>query len=268
MNHMLFKAFATFGLCAALLCSTAASAAPIAVVAGVTGETGVLVAQALKARGYTVRGLVRDIPKAKAAHGALAEWWLGDARNPPTALATAFSGADYAVSVIGSREISGQNSFENVDWAGTRNLIDAANIAKVKRFVLMSAGSAGPDAATNQRFGAGRVWKFKSEEHLRHSGLDYAIIAPGGLRNTPGGEKALVLKARNAYTVGVVSRADIAALIAECLTNVHCSRKTITAINGEKTTAEPWIGTLAALPPDTPDTILAKPNSAPKEPLP
>lgn len=265
---MLFNASTIIGFCATLLFSAVATAAPIVVIAGATGETGVLVVRALKERGYTVRGLVRDIPKAKATHGDLAEWWLGDARNPPAALATAFAGADYAVSVIGSREISGDNSFENVDWAGNRNLIDAARIANAKRFVLMSAGSAGPNAVTNQRFGAGRAWKFKAEEYLRQSGLDYAIIAPGGLRNTPAGEKSLVLKPRNAYAVGVVARGDVAALIAECLTNIHCSRKTITAVNGARGTPEPWIATLAALPADTPDTILAKPNTAPKEPLP
>ncbi len=235
---------------------------PVAVVAGASGETGIEVLKALKAKNIAVRGLTRDVEKAKTQHGDLAQWVSGDARAPDT-LRAAFTGATYAISTVGSREADGDNDFENVDWLGNKNLIDAAKAAEVKAFVLTTSGSTGPGDVNDpavKKFGAGRVWKAQAEDYLRASGMPYAIIAPGGLRNYAGNTKGVLLKPRNQYKVGVVARADVAAVIVECLTNKACSSKTITIINTDAAKPGAWMSTLNALPIDTPQTIrLAQP---------
>lgn len=252
----------SFALLFAAFTATAADK-PIAVVAGATGETGAHVVRALNAKGFAVRGLVRDAAKAKAQLGDIATWVVGDVTKPET-LTAAFAGATYAVSAIGSREREGPNNFENVDWIGNRNLIDAAKAAGVKAYVLTTSGSAGVDAidADPTRF-AGRQWKGKAEDYLRASGLNYAVVAPGGLRNYAGGEKGIQLQPRNKYKVGAISRDDVAAVIVECLTNKACASKTITVVNTDNAKPKAWIETLQALPIDTPETIRISVENAP-----
>jgi uncharacterized protein YbjT (DUF2867 family) len=243
-----------------LACPSLAVDRPRVVVAGATGQSGIHVVRQLAAKGYAVRGLVRDAAKAREQHGDIAEWIAGDARDPQT-LGPAFAGIRYAVSAIGSREREGPNSFEHVDWHGNRNLIDAARAAGIAHYILMTSGSAGLgdwDDPQVKRFGAGRLWKAKAEEHLRRSGLSYTIVAPGGLRDYAGGEKGVLLKPRNEYTVGVISRADVAAVIVECLVNPGCARKTVTVVNTDTAPPLAWVEDLARLPVDTAETIKAR----------
>jgi len=252
-------------LISGLLFATTAWAAdkPIVLLAGATGETGLHIVRALSEKGYAVRGLTRDIAKAKSQNGEMAEWVAGDVRDIAR-LKQDFAGAAYAISAIGSREKDGPNNFENVDWLGNRNLIDAAKAAGVKHFVLMTSCSAGSGDWNDpevQKFGAGRLWKGRAEAYLRDSGLKYTIVAPGGLRNYKGGEKGILLRPRAQYTVGVISRDDVAAVIVECLSNTACNSKTITTINADNLKPLAWRMALPDLPIDTPDTIrlVAKP---------
>lgn len=64
------------------------------------------------------------------------------------------------------------------------------------------------------------LWKRKAEKYLVDSGLDYTIIHPGGLRDTPGGQEEIVidvddklLKNKNRS----ISRGDVAALCVAAL---------------------------------------------------
>lgn len=242
----------------------AAAQKPVVVLAGATGETGLHIVRELVDKGFTVRGLVRDQAKAQQQNGDIATWVKADVRDPKT-LTAVFVGADYAMSAIGSREREGPNSFEQIDWHGNRNLIDAAKAAGVKHYVLMTSGSAGSGKLTDPeaiRFGAGRIWKGMAEDHLRASGLAYTIVAPGGLRNYAGGEKGILLRARNQYEVGVISRDDVAAVMVECLKNPACQSKTLTVVNSDTSGPGAWIGTLASVPIDTPETIRLKPKAS------
>jgi len=227
---------------------------PVVLVAGATGETGVHIVRALNEKGFAVRGLVRDVEKAKAQNGDAADWVAGNVREPAT-LKPAMNGAHYVVSAIGSRERDGPNNFENIDWLGSRNIIDAAKAAGVTRVVMVTSGSAGVDADPKASLFAGRYWKGKAEDYLRVAGIDYAIIAPGGLRNFKGGEKGVLLRPRNQYTVGIVARPDVAAVTVECVMNPACGKKTITVINTEASQPGAWRDALAALPIDTPETV-------------
>jgi uncharacterized protein YbjT (DUF2867 family) len=270
LRHSLVMFCALLLSCATFLSFEAwAADRPVVLVAGATGETGIHIVRALAAKGYAVRGLVRDPIKAKSQNGELAEWMLGDVRDPAN-LKQVFAGVSYAVSAIGSRERDGPNNFENIDWLGNRNLIDAAKTAGIKHFVLMTSGSAGVDAIDpNPRQFAGRIWKGKAEDYLRSSGLSYTVVAPGGLRNYAGGEKGILLRPRNQYAIGVIARDDVAAVMVECLTNPGCAAKTITTINTDQSKPGAWIAALGALSVDTPATIrLAKTSDAPERPLP
>jgi uncharacterized protein YbjT (DUF2867 family) len=72
------------------------------------------------------------------------------------------------------------------DFIGNRNLVDAARVAGIKRFVLVTvigAGNSADGLPLLARRGHNEVipLKTQAEDYLRDSGLDYTIIRPGGL---------------------------------------------------------------------------------------
>lgn len=236
------------GLLALLFCLPSFAADAPVLVAGATGETGRLVVAALLRDGFRVRAMTRDPDKA-AAFDAGAEAVVADVTDPAT-LVDAVRGIDVVISTIGASMPVGDNGFAAVDWEGNRALIDAAAKAGVRHFLLMSAGSAGREGFRYELSIAPYPWKAKAEQHLRDSGLGYTILAPGGLRDYPAGEKAVVLEARADYETGQISRADVAEVLLACIDNQDCLGKTITIVNGDEPATGAWRDRLAELPPD------------------
>ena len=233
---------------ALLLCLPVfASDAPV-LVAGATGQTGSLVVAALVRDGLPVRAMTRNAESA-SAFGDGIEGVVADVTEPAT-LDAAVRGTEVVISTIGASMPIGDNGFAAVDWEGNRALIDAAAKAGVRHFLLMSAGSAGREGFRYELSIAPYPWKAKAEQHLRDSGLDYTILAPGGLRDYPAGEKAVVLEARADYETGQISRADVAEVLLACIDNADCLGKTVTIVNSDEPATGAWRERLAELPTD------------------
>jgi uncharacterized protein YbjT (DUF2867 family) len=154
------------------------------------------------------------------------------------------------ISAIGGRWPIGENGFEAVDYRGNQALIDAARRARVSRFMLVSAGSAGRKGFLYELSIAPYPWKARAEDYLRASGLDYSIVAAGGLEDGAGGLSGIRVTRRTDYLVGPINRADVARVIVACMTDRSCSRKTITAINDPALPPDAWRARLATLPRD------------------
>jgi len=112
---------------------------------------------------------------------------------------------------------------ELVDWAYQKNQIDAAKAAGVKKVVLVSSmGGTQIDNFLNT-MGDGNIllWKRKAEMYLKASGLDYAIVHPGGLLDKEGGKRELLAGLDDSLLSGdrrSVPRADVARVAVACLT--------------------------------------------------
>jgi len=118
-------------------------------------------------------------------------------------------GIETVISAIGTRTPVGKNCPKRVDYQGIANLVQAALAARVRRFILISS-----IAVTNQQhpmncFGRVLAYKQKGEHVLRNSGMDYLIIRPGGLKDTAGGKKSLILD-QGDHIMGTISRSDLA----------------------------------------------------------
>jgi len=213
-----------------------AAAAPtvsdeLILVAGATGRTGRIVVQLLREQGYRVRGMTRNKESAIKQFGAEIEWVQADVRDPDT-LKSAFDGVDKFISAIGASNQDPQNGPELVNYIGVKNLVDTAKANRVKHFVLMSARSVeqvvnDPNQTTNDAL----IWKFKGEEYLRDSGLVYSVARASGLRKSPGGENGILLTQTDESGLGYVTRADVAAVMIECLTNPDAKEKTFKIFN-------------------------------------
>eukprot|EP00898_Chlorokybus_atmophyticus_P002029 jgi/Chlat1/2827/Chrsp187S02926 len=213
------------------------SAGPTKVfVAGARGNLGARVVRQLLARGVSVRAGVRDIARAKETLGEdpKLEYVVADVTEME-ALAKAVAGVDAIVVATGA---SGGNVFQqayNVDWMGTKNLVDAAKASGVPRLVLCTSlltnGAAvgqvlNPSFIILNLFGGILFWKRKAEEYLLSSGLDYTIVRPGGLKNDPPAGGIVATSADKTFG-GSIPRDQVAQVMVEALFTPEASRKII-----------------------------------------
>jgi NADH dehydrogenase len=144
-------------------------------VTGSTGFVGREVVRRLRETGHATRLLVRNpnstgAKKTKSDYGA--EFHAGDVRQP-SSLEGALKGTEAVVHLVGIISEVGESTFENVHTRGTQNMVFAAQRARVKRFIHMSALGTRPGATSRYH-----QTKWAAEEVVRHSGLDYTIFRP------------------------------------------------------------------------------------------
>jgi uncharacterized protein YbjT (DUF2867 family) len=151
-------------------------------VTGGTGFVGPHVVHALRARETPVRALVRDPARATRLTAWGVELARGDVTDPAS-LRAACEGVDaviHLVAIIRGRP----EDFERVMSQGTRNVVEAAQEAGVRRFVLASA--LGLDERTKDAvpyFAA----KWEMERAVRESPLEHVILRPSFVFGRDGG---------------------------------------------------------------------------------
>jgi dihydroflavonol-4-reductase len=111
-----------------------------AVVTGATGLVGHAVARALLDGGHSVRALVRDVARGAPLLPPGCEPVVGDVTAGAAALARALDGADVLFHAAGIPESwqRDESIFDRVNLGGTRNALDAALAAGVRRVVYTS----------------------------------------------------------------------------------------------------------------------------------
>ena len=140
-------------------------------VAGGTGHLGAELVPLLVRRGAAVRVLTRDPALARRQLGEGPEYVSGDVRKP-SSLTAAVRGADSVVSAITGFGPGGRGP-RAVDYEGNLNLIRAAESVGVERFVMLSMhGASAKHPMELLR------WKYRAEEALRVSRLDWCVVRP------------------------------------------------------------------------------------------
>lgn len=208
-------------------------------VTGAGGRTGSIVYKKLKERSekYMARGFVRT-EESKQKIGGADDVYIGDIRNSES-LVPAVQGIDALVILTSAvpkmkpgfdPSKGGRPEFyfedgaypEQVDWIGQKNQIDAAKAAGVKQIVLVgSMGGTNPNHPLNS-LGNGNIliWKRKAEQYLADSGIPYTIIRAGGLQDTEGGIRELLVGKDDellATETKTVTRADVAEVCIQAL---------------------------------------------------
>ena len=152
-------------------------------VAGANGALGRAVVAAAKRRGLRVRALVRRAfspAELGADEVALADPLRG------IGLDAAFQGVERVFSALGASVLpefgKGYRSFPSVDTPANRALIQAAQRAKVQRFVYVSV-------AGHEQLGHLRYVRAHEDvvATLRSSGLAYSVLRPTGFFSVFGG---------------------------------------------------------------------------------
>lgn len=208
-------------------------------VLGGTRATGLEVVRLLRARGDDVVVLARPSSDASAVEALGARVVRGDAMNPgdlTAALGAVPEGGQFRaiVSTLGGASLDGPRP----DFDGNRNAVDAARLAGVQRFVLVTVIGAGESlkaAPAPARYVLRNVIpeKTKAEDYLRTSGLDFTIIRPGGLLDKEAQGKAYLTEDTRAMSW--IRRADLAALTVQALDDPRAIGKIYHAFDPDRT---------------------------------
>ena len=217
--------------------------------AGATGKNGHHVLEQLHALGLDVRAMSRDVEDAKEEFGAQYNWVEADVTKPET-LAGAMENVDIVVSAVATAMPFGGNRSEKVDYEGTVNLSRAAKAAGATRFVIITSSSSGvKDHFLNTIGGNVLIWKGKAEQVLVDSGLEYVVVGPAGIDDSPGGEQAIALIPRSEYQRGmVIGRDDLATVVIAAAGHPDATNRVFTATNKEGPASDAWLASFRSLP--------------------
>jgi uncharacterized protein YbjT (DUF2867 family) len=187
-----------------------------ALVVGATGETGRRIVQQLTAKNIPVRALVRDPVRAREILPASAEVVVGDVLEPAT-LERAIADCTVVFCATGASPSLNPLGPYQVDYEGTKNLVDVAKAAQIEHFVMVSSLCTSQLFHPLNLFWLILVWKQQAEQYLQNSGLTYTIVRPGGLKNTEENLPLVMSKADTLFE-GSISRTQVAQVCVEALT--------------------------------------------------
>lgn len=186
-----------------------------AFVAGATGQTGRRIVSQLVGRGIAVKALVRDRTKAQSLLPPEVELVVGDVLEASSLQAAI---ADCTVVLCATGAAPGFNPFAplQVDYLGTKNLVDVAKASAIEYFVLVSSLCTSKLLHPLNLFFLVLVWKKQAEEYLRSSGLTYTIVRPGGLKNEDN-DHGVVMSGADTLFEGSIPRTKVAQVCIEAL---------------------------------------------------
>ncbi len=196
-----------------------------ALVVGATGETGRRIVQQLTAQNISVRALVRDRTRSQEILPASTEIVVGDVLEPKT-LEEAIAGCTVIFCATGAKPSLNPFGPYQVDYEGTKNLVDAAKAHQIKHFVLVSSLCTSQFFHPLNLFWLILVWKQQAEQYLQRSGLTYTIVRPGGLKNTEE-RPPIVMSSADTLFEGSISRDQVAQVCIEALSYPAAQNKVV-----------------------------------------
>jgi uncharacterized protein YbjT (DUF2867 family) len=209
-----------------------------AFVAGATGETGRRIVQELVDRQIPVRAMVRDIAKAQAILPAGVELMIGDVLDLGS-IVTAIGDSTVILCATGAKPSLDPTGPYQVDYQGTKNLVDAARSKDIEQFVFVSSLCVSKFFHPLNLFWLILWWKQQAEQYLIASGLNYTIVRPGGLKNEDN-PNPIVMSGADTLFDGSIPRQKVAQVCVESLTHARSQNKVLEIVSQPTAIAKSW----------------------------
>jgi uncharacterized protein YbjT (DUF2867 family) len=206
-----------------------------ALVAGATGETGSRIVNLLVKRGVPVKALVRDAATAREKLPIEVELFEGDVTDKAS-LKRAVTDCTVLLSATGARPSFDPTGPYQVDYEGTKNLVDIAKEGNIEHFVMVSSLCVSKFFHPLNLFFLILYWKKQAEEYLQASGLTYTIVRPGGLKSDDQDGRPLIMAPADTLFEGNVPRLKVAETCIEALYQPAARNKVVEIIAEEKAT--------------------------------
>jgi uncharacterized protein YbjT (DUF2867 family) len=210
------------------------------VIAGGHGKIALILEQLLAGRGDSAAGFIRNPAHAADLQAAGAEASVVDLENASVdEVASHLAGADAVVFAAGAGPGSGAARKESVDRDAAVLLADAAEKAKVQRYVMISsmgADAEAPDDVGDPVFVAYLRAKGAADDNVRaRTALDSTIVRPGLLTDDRGTGK-VTIAADTGH--GSIPREDVAAVLLAVLDTPGTAGRTFEVISGDTPIAD------------------------------
>ena len=209
-----------------------------ALVAGATGETGQRIVKELVQSNIPVRALVRNLEQARTILPPEAELVLGDVLKPDS-LREAVGDCTVLLSATGARPSLDPSGPYQVDYLGTKNLIDVAKEKNIEHFVMVSSLCVSRFFHPLNLFWLVLFWKKQAEEALQKSGLTYTIVRPGGLKNDDLPDAVVMSKADTLFE-GSIPRTKVAQVSVNALSEASAQNKIVEIIAKPEASERSW----------------------------
>lgn len=185
-------------------------------IVGGSGKVARSLAQQLAERGHQPRSLYRHAEQAEGLKALGATPIAGNLLELDTeALAKLMTGSDTVVFAAGAGGKGGAQMTDAIDGRGLELSMAAAQLAGIQRFILVSAfPEASRGKTVSETFENYMAVKKRADVHLAASDLDWVILRPGTLLDSPGTGK---VHAGLAIPYGDVPRDDVAAALLQII---------------------------------------------------
>ena len=205
------------------------------VIAGGHGKIALRLAKLLSDSGHEVRSLIRNVKHAddvRAAGGVPVE---GDLEVKED-YSDWVRGADVVVFAAGAGPGSGAERKRTVDLGAAVKLRDAAVAERAGRYLMVSSMGAGDPSSASEEMRPYQEAKHDADQAVMESDLVWTIVRPGGLTDDDGAGTVELAESLGRY--GQVTRDDVAAVLAGCLTEQATERKVFEVLAGDTPIAQ------------------------------
>ncbi|PMC39132.1 NAD(P)-dependent oxidoreductase [Bacillus sp. UMB0899] len=200
-------------------------------VVGANGQIGQKLTEMLNTHEeHTVLAMIRNQNQKEVFANKGIETVIADLEGSVTELQQAIKGCDAIVFTAGSGGSTGADKTLLIDLDGAVKTMEAAELAGVDRFIMVSALQANNRENWNEAIKPYYVAKHYADRVLMQSNLTYTIIRPGGLLNEQGTGKISV---GEKLERGFIPREDVAKTIVESLTNEHTKNRSFDLVAGK-----------------------------------
>jgi nucleoside-diphosphate-sugar epimerase len=210
------------------------------VIAGGHGKIALILERLLAQRGDAVAGFIRNPDHAADLRAAGAQPLVLDLENASVdEVASHLQDADAVVFAAGAGPGSGAARKGTVDRDAAILLADAAEAAKVSRYVVISsigADADAPEGVGDPVFVAYLRAKGAADENVRaREGLQSTIVRPGHLTTGPGTGRVQIAEKTGR---GDIPREDVASVLLAVLDTPGTAGRTFEVISGDTPIAD------------------------------
>lgn len=200
-------------------------------IVGGSGKVARSLARQLAEQGHQPRSLYRHAEQAEELKALGASPVAGNLLELDTeSLAKLMAGSDTVVFAAGAGGKGGAQMTNAIDGHGLELSVAAAQLAGIRRFILVSAfPEASRGKSVSETFENYMAVKKRADVHLAATDLDWVILRPGTLLDSPGTGK---VHAGLAIPYGDVPRDDVAAALLQIIEQPGVSRVIIELTQG------------------------------------
>ena len=209
-----------------------------AFVAGATGQTGRRIVEVLVKRNIPVKAMVRNLETGKEILPPEAELVVGDVLVP-NSLEAAIADSTVLLCATGAKPSLDLTGPYQVDYQGTKNLVNVAKAKGIEHFVLVSSLCVSQFFHPLNLFWLVLYWKKQAEEYIEKSGMTYTIVRPGGLKNQDNSD-SIVMSSADTLFDGSIPRSKVAEVCAESLYQSGARNKIVEIIAKPEAEAMDW----------------------------